>query len=140
VRPVLVVVRHIARKHDLQLSPPRISIRSSSSRRTVPTHRSENAFARGARSGVRRIRMPWEPKIASKVAASFASRSDQEADLPDAVCQVHEEVPGLLGEHASVGLVVMPMLLKRADIEPAPRRTGLTSRRFLSAQAQGILA
>src|SRR4029453_13273531 len=52
-----------------------ISIRSSSSRRTVPTHRSANAFARGAPTGVRKIRMPSEVKMASKVAVNFASRS-----------------------------------------------------------------
>ena len=34
----------------------------------------------------------------------------------------------------------MWLLLKRAGIEPAPRRAGLTWRQFLSAQAEGILA
>jgi putative transposase len=32
------------------------------------------------------------------------------------------------------------LLLKRAGIDPAPRRAGLTWRQFLSAQAKGILA
>jgi putative transposase len=32
------------------------------------------------------------------------------------------------------------LLLKCADIEPAPRRAGLTWRQFLSAQAEGIIA
>jgi putative transposase len=32
------------------------------------------------------------------------------------------------------------LLLKRAGIEPAPRRAGLTWRQFLSAQAAGVLA
>jgi putative transposase len=32
------------------------------------------------------------------------------------------------------------LLLKRAGIDPAPRRAGLTWRQFLAAQAQGILA
>jgi putative transposase len=32
------------------------------------------------------------------------------------------------------------LLLKRAGIEPAPRRAGLTWRQFLSAQAEGIVA
>jgi transposase InsO family protein len=32
------------------------------------------------------------------------------------------------------------LLLKRADIEPAPRRAGLIWRQFLSAQAEGIVA
>jgi len=54
---------------------PTISIRSSTSRRTVPTHRSATAFARGARRGVRRIRMSSESKTASKLSVNFASRS-----------------------------------------------------------------
>jgi putative transposase len=32
------------------------------------------------------------------------------------------------------------LLLKRAGIDPAPRRAGVTWRQFLSAQAKGILA
>lgn len=48
------------------------------------------------------------------------------------------------GELARLGYRVAPstvwVLLKRASIDPAPRRAGLTWRQFLSAQAQGILA
>jgi len=48
------------------------------------------------------------------------------------------------GELVQLGYRVAPstvwVLLKRAGIDPAPRRTGLTWRQFLSAQAQGILA
>ena len=48
------------------------------------------------------------------------------------------------GELAQLGYRVAPstvwMLLKRAGIDPAPRRVGLTWRQLLSAQAQGILA
>ena len=47
---------------------------SSSSRRTVP-HRSASAFARGARTGVGKIRMPSEAKTASKAALNCVSRS-----------------------------------------------------------------
>jgi putative transposase len=32
------------------------------------------------------------------------------------------------------------LLLKRAGIDPAPRRVGLTWRQFLSVQAEGMLA
>jgi hypothetical protein len=49
--------------------------KTSSSRRTVPTHRSATAFARGPRTGVRKARMPSEAKIASKLSVNFASRS-----------------------------------------------------------------
>ena len=48
------------------------------------------------------------------------------------------------GELRGLGYRVAPstvwLLLKRAGIEPAPRRAGLTWRQFLSAQAEGILA
>src|SRR6266567_349165 len=48
------------------------------------------------------------------------------------------------GELVQLGYRVAPstvwLLLKRAGMEPAPRREGLTWRRFLSAQAQGMLA
>jgi putative transposase len=48
------------------------------------------------------------------------------------------------GELVQLGYRVAPstvwLLLKRAGIDPAPRRAGLTWRQFVSAQAQGILA
>jgi hypothetical protein len=53
----------------------RISIRSSSSRRTVPIHRSAIAFARGARTGVRRTRMASLANTASKTPVNLLSRS-----------------------------------------------------------------
>jgi putative transposase len=48
------------------------------------------------------------------------------------------------GELRGLGYTIAPstewLLLKRAGIEPAPRRAGLTWRQFLSAQAGSILA
>jgi putative transposase len=48
------------------------------------------------------------------------------------------------GELARLGYKLAPstvwLLLKRAGIDPAPRRAGLSWRQFLSAQAEGILA
>jgi putative transposase len=48
------------------------------------------------------------------------------------------------GELRGLGYTVAPstgwLLLKRADIEPALCRAGLTWRQFLSAQAEGIIA
>jgi putative transposase len=48
------------------------------------------------------------------------------------------------GELTRLGHKVAPstvwLLLKRAGIDPAPRRAGVTWRQFLSAQAKGILA
>jgi hypothetical protein len=53
----------------------RISIRSSSSRRTVPIQRSAIAFARDARTGVRRTRMASLANTASKTPVNLLSRS-----------------------------------------------------------------
>ncbi|HEV8165538.1 MAG TPA: helix-turn-helix domain-containing protein, partial [Actinomycetota bacterium] len=48
------------------------------------------------------------------------------------------------GELARLGYKLAPstvwLLFKRAGIDPAPRRAGLSWRQFLSAQAEGILA
>jgi putative transposase len=48
------------------------------------------------------------------------------------------------GELAQLGYRVAPstvwLLLKRAGIDPAPRRADLTWRQFLSAQAEAMLA
>ena len=48
------------------------------------------------------------------------------------------------GELASLGYQLAPstvwLILKRAGIDPAPRRSGPTWRQFLTAQAHGILA
>ena len=41
----------------------------------MPTSRSANALARGARTGVRMIRMPSERNTSSKLAVNLASRS-----------------------------------------------------------------
>jgi hypothetical protein len=50
-------------------------IRSRHSRRTVPIHRSTKAFARGARTGVRIVRMPSERNTSSNPAVNLLSRS-----------------------------------------------------------------
>jgi hypothetical protein len=52
-----------------------ISIRSSNSRRRVPIQRSAIAFTRGARTGVRKIRMPLLVKTVSKTLVNLLSRS-----------------------------------------------------------------
>jgi putative transposase len=48
------------------------------------------------------------------------------------------------GELAGLGYPLAPstvwLILKRADIDPAPRRSGPTWRQFLTAQAHGVLA
>jgi putative transposase len=50
----------------------------------------------------------------------------------------------IAGELAKLGRVIAPAtvwaILKKAGVDPAPRRSGLTWREFLNAQAEGILA
>ena len=59
-----------------------ISTRSSSSRQAVPIHHSAIAFARGARTGVRRMRIPSLANTASKIAGEVAvAVLDQEREL-----------------------------------------------------------
>ena len=71
---------------------------SRHSRRTVPTNRSAYAFARGAWIGVLTIRMPVEVNTASNAIVNLASRSRiKNRNFHDPVLQVHQQVPGLLG-------------------------------------------
>ena len=71
---------------------------SRHSRRRVPIQRSAIAFARGARAGVRMIRMSalFEDGVegGGELAVPVA---DQEPELGGAVVEVHEQVAGLLG-------------------------------------------
>jgi hypothetical protein len=52
VRTPTVVMRHVLGQHRLQVTFPKISIRSVTSARTVRTNRSAYAFARGQRGGI----------------------------------------------------------------------------------------
>jgi putative transposase len=65
-------------------------------------------------------------------------------DLADGGRQPDLGYPRIHGELLRLGCRVAPstiwLMLKRAGIDPAPRRAGLTWRQFVSAQAQGILA
>ena len=67
VWPVLVVVDEVLGEDRSRCRRPKISIRSRHSRRMVPTKRSAKALARGARTGVRMIRMPSDRKTSSKL-------------------------------------------------------------------------
>jgi transposase-like protein len=75
VRASRIVMGDVLPEDLLQVPWPRRSSQSTQSRRTVPTHRSATAFARGARTGVRTTRMPLARNTASKEAANLASRS-----------------------------------------------------------------
>jgi hypothetical protein len=75
VRAMHVVMVGVFGQHRLHCRPPTMSNRSSTSRRTVPTHRSAEAFARGARTGVRSTSIASPAKTASNAAVNFISRS-----------------------------------------------------------------
>ena len=76
VRPGRVVVRLVFGQDGAQMSPRRGSAsRSRSSRRRVPTRRSQIAFIRGAWTAVRRILAPVAWKTASNEAVKFEPRS-----------------------------------------------------------------
>ena len=67
--------------------------------------RSVIAFARGARIGVRMIRMSVPVKTASNVAVNFVVPvADQEQELVGAFAEVHQEVAGLLGHPGPGGM------------------------------------
>jgi len=67
--------------------------------------RSVIAFARGARIGVRMIRMSVPVKTASNVAVNFVVPvADQEQELVGAFAEVHQEVAGLLGHPVPGGV------------------------------------
>jgi hypothetical protein len=72
-----VVVLFKLAKNDHGVLLLRIRMRSSSSRRPVPTRRSAMAFARGARTGVLMIRPSIAVKTESKTASGSRTRSGE---------------------------------------------------------------
>jgi hypothetical protein len=66
MRSMLVVVDDVGRQHPLELARPHDRSRSWTSRPTVPTQRWANALARGACTGISKIRTPSAAKAASK--------------------------------------------------------------------------
>ena len=82
---------------------------SRHSRRRVPMKRSAIAFARGARTGVRMMRMSAPAKTASNGGGELAVPvADQEPEPVGAVAEVHQQVAGLLGDQSPVGWAVIP--------------------------------
>jgi hypothetical protein len=75
MRPVIVVVAEVFGEHRRQVPLSDDEHPVGRSRRTVPTHRSANEFARGARGGVLITSMPAPANTASKTAVNFVSRS-----------------------------------------------------------------
>ena len=80
-----------------------MSTRSVHSRRTVPTQRSANEFARGACGGDLITSMAAPVNTASKTAVNFASRSRSRNRSPDrALVELHQQISGLL-RHPGAG-------------------------------------
>jgi hypothetical protein len=73
MRTVAVVVRGVLVEDRRQWRSPAMSVRSVHSRRTVPTQRLANAFARGACGGVLITSMSAAVNTASKTAVNLVS-------------------------------------------------------------------
>jgi len=63
-----------------------------------------SAFARGARTGLRMMRMSASVNTASKAVVNAVPVADQEPELGGAVTEVHAQVAGLLGHPHSGGM------------------------------------
>jgi hypothetical protein len=86
-----------------------ISIRSRISRRTVPTHRSAIPFARGARTGVRRMRMTSLVNTASKALVNLVSRSRiKNLNVARRSPRFITRLRACWATHAPLGWVVIP--------------------------------
>ena len=78
---------------------------SRHSRRSVPIQRSAIAFARGARTGVRTMRIFGTGENCVEGGGERAVPVvDQEVELLGTVAQVHQQVAGLLGDPAAGGV------------------------------------
>jgi hypothetical protein len=76
-----------------------IRIRSSNSRRTLPTSRSAIAFARGARTrDLEHIRANRREYGVERRGEPGVAVPDQEPGIVPGVFQVHRQVPGLLSQ------------------------------------------
>src|SRR5258708_13370374 len=99
---------------------PRISTRSRSSRRRVPTRRSQVAFMRGAWTAVHRILAPVAWKTASKERVKFDPRvADQELDVFEPLAEAEGEVAGLLHRPLAGGVCG-----DAAEVHPASAMPG----------------
>jgi hypothetical protein len=75
VRPGRVAVHLVFSQNGAQMALPEVSTRSRSSRRRVPTRRSQIAFIRGAWTAVRKILVPAAWKTAPNEAVKSGPRS-----------------------------------------------------------------
>ena len=72
---MLVVVTDVGREDSFEVASIHDEDPVEAFARTVSIHRSMNAFARGARTGVRIVRMPSERNTSSNPAVNLLSRS-----------------------------------------------------------------
>lgn len=76
----------------------------------------------------------WAPGRVAPDLLVYLLIADEELDHLGVAVEVHQRVPGLLGTHAAVGLVVVPrMWIRRVDPGPGedlPYRRGRTRRRM----------
>lgn len=75
MRPVTVVMGGTLGEGAIEVATTEDDHSGKALRRIVPTKRSAKALARGARIGVRMIRMPSNRKTSSKLAVNLVSRS-----------------------------------------------------------------
>lgn len=119
---------------DRQLSSTSEQHPSSSSRRTVPTHRLAKAFAGGARIGVRRIPMPSEAKIAAKVSVTLASRSrSRNLNCSMRSARSMRRVRACWATGSLVGLTVTPRMWTRRVETSSTNRTCRRLRKTVAA-------
>jgi hypothetical protein len=98
VRAVAVVMVGLLGQHPPQLPAAEESIRSSSSRRTVPIHRSASALARGVRTGVRSTL----PAAADQIVMPAQQRLGPDGQPVPARAR---QQPGESGQHRTVSPV-----------------------------------
>src|SRR6266536_372162 len=114
MRPVLVVVHDIARQHRLQMSPPH------------DQHPVQQLTTDGADPSLGERVRPRRPHRCAQDSDALGAKdhieavgelripvADQEADLPDALCQVMSRLRACWVTHAPVGLAVTPRMCTR---------------------------
>ena len=113
-----VVMIDVLGENGFELTRWKIRIRSRHSRRMVPTKRSAKALARGARTGVRMMRILSVRKTSSKLAVNLASRSrtrNRTATSP--LGEHHGQVAGLLDHPLSGGIGGDPAHVDPSGVE-----------------------
>jgi len=97
--PPLVVAANVGLKDPLQVPSAEDEGPVQALGPKVPTHRSQNALAFGARIGVRTIPMPSERNTSSKERVNFESRSwIRNLGGPPSLLEGQGQVSGLLGD------------------------------------------